>query len=359
MSVHAAYGLYDDDQMTGIAGIARAISGGSAVSTYVASLPATIAAWQAPGHRAPAPTTPFPSLVISIDPRLRAPYAQQFSAGADAEWRGLQFTVFFVHVHGNDLLGNLDYNPIVPGLGPGRRPGDINGIAGTSTQQNQYTSFGQTWYDGATVTVGKRWSGRLQFLASYTRSRAEDNSVDVLLGVQDPGRGRNPADPAGLPLGFDPMGDKGLSLNDRPHRFVLSGIYTGPARVEFSSIVSASSGLPYTILAGADLNGNGDATTDRARRDPASEASSLPRDTGRLPAQVSIDLRVSRRFSLASRIRLDVMLDTFNLLNRTNFTAVNNVWGPGAYPAYPLPSFGQFTAAGPPREIQLGARLVF
>ena len=359
VSVRAAYGLYYDDQMTGISGVAKAISGGAAVRTYVANLPATIAAWRTPGHDAPAPATPFPSLVVSIDPRLKAPYAQQFSTGVDAEWRGLRWSAFFVHVRGNHLLAQLDYNPLVPSLGPGRRPGDVNGIAGTSTGQNQYTSFGRTWYDGATVSVVNRWSGRLQFRASYTRSRAEDNSIDVLLGVQDPGRGRNPADPSGPPLGFDPMGDKGLSGNDRPDRFVFGGTFVLPAQVECSSIVSAGSGSPYTMLAGSDLNGNGDATTDRARRDPASEASSVGRNTGRLPAQATVDVRVSRRFGLTRRIGVDVMLDVFNLLNRANFTAANNVWGPGAYPDHPLPSFGQLTAAGPPREIQLGARLVF
>ena len=36
----------------------------------------------------------------------------------------------------------------------------------------------------------------------------------------------------------------------------------------------------------------------------------------------------------------------FNVLNRTNFTDVNNVFGAGSYPANPLPTFGQFTQAG-------------
>ena len=31
----------------------------------------------------------------------------------------------------------------------------------------------------------------------------------------------------------------------------------------------------------------------------------------------------------------------------------------GAYPTDPLPTFGQFTQAGPPRQLQLGAKLSF
>jgi hypothetical protein len=49
----------------------------------------------------------------------------------------------------------------------------------------------------------------------------------------------------------------------------------------------------------------------------------------------------------------------FNLFNRTNYTDINNVFGPGAFPNQPLPTYGQFTQSGPPLQVQLAARVTF
>ena len=53
------------------------------------------------------------------------------------------------------------------------------------------------------------------------------------------------------------------------------------------------------------------------------------------------------------------MFELFNLFNRTNFTSVQNVFGAGSYPGSPLPTYGQFTQAGPPRQAQLALKVNF
>jgi hypothetical protein len=53
------------------------------------------------------------------------------------------------------------------------------------------------------------------------------------------------------------------------------------------------------------------------------------------------------------------MVDVFNLLNRVNFTEANNIFGTGAYPSAPLPAFGRFEQAAPPRQVQLAVRIKF
>jgi len=93
-SVHAAYGLFYDNQITGMAGIARVINGGDKVSTLVAGPPASVIAWRAPGRIVPRSAAPavFPSLVIAIDPGLRTPYApvlDRLRAPAAAPDRGV------------------------------------------------------------------------------------------------------------------------------------------------------------------------------------------------------------------------------------------------------------------------------
>jgi hypothetical protein len=195
-------------------------------------------------------------------------------------------------------------------------------------------------------------------------SKAEDNSTDFQSAFipQNNGQGRNPSDINGLPIGFDPNDERGPSLQDQRHRFVLSGLYVAPADVQLSAIVTFGSGRPYNILAGADLNGDGDggaASPDRARTNPADPSTSLERNAGTLPSQSNVDLRVSRRFKLAGRSNVDAIFEVFNLFNRTNYTDINNIFGTGAYPTNPVPTYGQFTQAGPPRQIQLAVKVNF
>lgn len=364
-SVHASYGIFYDNHITSVVGITETISGSSHVRTFVAGLPTSVAAWNAPGHKLPEPSTAFPSLVISIDPGLQTPYAHHLSAGIDRELRGqVSLSGSFVYARGFNQLGTIDYNPIVPSLGAGRRPEDVGGRAGTSASVLQYTSFGETWYRGLTLSLTRRFTGRYQFLASYTLSKAEDNSTDFQSAFvpQQMGKGRDASDRTGLPIGFTPDDEKGPSLQDQRHRFVLSGLYMAPGAVQVSSIVTIASGRPYNILAGADLNGDGDGGTsspDRARQTPGSEASSIGRNTGVMPRQATVDVRVSRRFRLSGKVGVEGLFEVFNLFNRTNFVEINNIFGTGAYPANRLSTFGQFTQAAAPLQAQVAAKISF
>jgi hypothetical protein len=361
-TIHGAYGLYYDSLITGVAGITKGINGRDRVRTFVAGLPTTLAAWNAPGRKLPEPTTPYPSLVISIDPGLETPYAHHLAAGVERELPGqIALSTDFIYVRGFKQPSTLDYNPLVPSLGANRRPSDINGIAGSSASVLQYTSFGETWYRGVTVAASRRFVGRHQLLVSYTLSKADDNGTDFQSEfiAQDSGRGRNPNDLDGLPIGFDPDSEKGPSVQDQRHRLVASGIYMLPKAIEVSSIVAIGSGRPYNILAGVDLNGDGDGgATDRARGTPASISTSVERNAGTLPSQATLDVRIARRFPVG-RMSVDGIFEVFNLFNRSNYTAVNNVFGTGSYPASPAPTFGQFTQAAPPRQVQVALKIGF
>ena len=52
-------------------------------------------------------------------------------------------------------------------------------------------------------------------------------------------------------------------------------------------------------------------------------------------------------------------VEAFNLTNRVNVITRNTNFGSGSYPANPLASFGQVTAVGDPRSVQLAVRLRF
>lgn len=361
-TVRAAYGLYYDNLITGISGITRGINGRDRVRTLVASLQTALAAWAAPGRKLAEPATAYPSLVISIDPGLETPYAHHVAAGVERELPGsIALATDFIYVRGFKQPSTLDYNPLVASLGTNRRPADINGVAGTSASVLQYTSFGETWYRGVTVAASRRFADRHQLMLGYTLSNAEDNGTDFQSEfiAQDSGRGRNPADLAGLPLGFDPDTEKGPSVQDQRHRFVASGIYILPRAIELSAIATVGSGRPYNILAGVDLNADGDGgATDRARGTLADITTSVHRNAGTVPAQATVDLRLARRFPIR-RTSVDTIFEVFNLFNRSNFTAVNNVFGTGPYPGSPASTFGQFMPAGAPRQVQVALKIGF
>ena len=365
-SVHASYGIFYDNHITSMSGIALGINGDTTgVRTLVAGPPTSFGAWAQPSRTLPASAVPpFPSLEISIDPGLKTPWAHHTSIGINRELRGdIRLSADYVNLRGSNQVGTIDYNPVVPSLGAGRRPEDVNGVAGTSASILQYTSWGHTWYDGFTLALNKRFNGRHQFLASYTLSKAEDESTDFQSAFvpQNNGQGRNDADATGLPIGFSAGDERGLSLQDQRHRFVLSGLYVAPKDVRVSSIITVASGRPYNILAGTDLNGDGDGGAfppDRARRDPTTQASSVERDAGTMPSGASVDVRVSREFPIG-RVKIEGLFEVFNLFNRTNYTEINNIFGVGAYPGSPLPTYGQFTQAGPPRQVQLAFKLTF
>jgi hypothetical protein len=366
-SIHGAYGIFFDNHIIGLAGITALINGRDQVRTFVAQLPNTapLAAWNAPGRRLPEPAAGYPSLKITADPGLTTPYAHHAAVGFDREL-GAAFAVSVnaVYARGFDQLGTIDYNPIIPALGAGRRPEDVGGRPGTSSSILQYTSFGETWYRGLTLSINKRFTDRYQVMASYTVSKAEDTSTDFQSAFmpQDNGRGRSPQDLTGLPIGFDADAERGPSTQDQRHRFVLSGLYVAPGDVQLSSIVTIASGRPYNVLAGADLNGDGNGGAfppDRARANPADAASSVARNIGTLPNHATVDLRVSRRFGLGGRAGVDGLFEVFNLFNRTNYTEINNIFGTGVYPTSPLPTFGQFTQAAPPRQVQLAVKINF
>ena len=86
-------------------------------------------------------------------------------------------------------------------------------------------------------------------------------------------------------------------------------------------------------------------------------APGFTRDSFRTAPNHSLDMRLSWSIKFAERRRAQVLLEAFNVFNRDNVTQVSNVYGPT--PGQPLALFGQATAYGPPRQMQLGFRLTY
>jgi hypothetical protein len=384
-SLHAAYGLYHDYNFSAVIAISDGDRPkGTGRRPYTLLGAAAAAAWAAPNHRIPEPASgqAAPN-AVGIAPDYDTPFTHQFSAGFDRELtRDIGVSVNYLGVRGRNYTATLEYNPVLgPSAAAARRVNDTPcttpsalcvaatvppgqnisalGVPRSSGQVREYKNYAQTWYDGLTIAVNKRLSKNHQFLVSYTLAKAE-NMADVYTSVPERmGNGRDPGNPTGLPLGFDPNYDRGPGTNlDIRHRLVLSGFYRAPLGFLVSAVVTAASGVPFTPGAGTDFNQNGD-TGDRARTDPANPATEVKRNSERMRGTLVANARVSKRFEFGKGTALEGIFEVFNLFDRANFTAIDGVFGPGAFPAAPRPTFGQYTTAAAPRQIQLAARFVF
>jgi hypothetical protein len=196
--------------------------------------------------------------------------------------------------------------------------------------------------------------------------------------------------PLALPAdSTNPDADWGPSATDIRHRLFLMANTPLPRGVRASLQMQYSSAPPYTITTGSDDNGD---TTFNDR--PAG----IGRNSARGASQWNVNFRLNRSFNLggilgdgpvmlgmpppppppaamqrgptggageggggpvqmvtmdgsASRYRLDLYVQVFNLFNKTNLNAfVGNQQSP---------YFAMATSAAPPRRIEVGANLSF
>ena len=85
----------------------------------------------------------------------------------------------------------------------------------------------------------------------------------------------------------------------------------------------------------------------------------IPRNAGDGSDYFTLNLRVSRAFRFGSRMRVDGLVEVFNLTDRVNPITRNTTFGAGSYPSNPVPDFNTVTAVGDPRMFQFGLRMTF
>jgi hypothetical protein len=289
----------------------------------------------------------FPSGILTnittIDPHIENSYSQQASLQIDrALTSKLSVSAGYEHLRGMHLIMSRNTNvptttnSTVFNLG---RPNP------NFANNGQFQSIGDSWYDGMSLSLNQRATQWASFRVSYTLSKSLDTSGNFFFST--------PQD------NFNIAAEKGRSDNDQRHRLTFSGTLNTPRHNSspwkdalsngwlFSYIYSYTSALPFNIQTGNDRNGDTNAN-DRPL--------GVGRNTGEgFPFQ-SLDLRLSRSFALTERCKLEAMVDGFNVLNHRNNQLPNNVFGTGTVPRS---TFGLPTAAGDPRQVQLGLRLSF
>jgi hypothetical protein len=249
-------------------------------------------------------------------------------------------------------------------------------------------SNADSWYNSLTFNLSKRFSHGIELLSSYTWSHSIDDATDLQSPLE-------PQDSRFLKL------ERSNSVNDQRHRWVTSAVFQSPgaksgegflkhfiADFTVSPIVEVSSGRPYNVITGEatrldfststgrpSVGGatsspfipgvtfgppnvclNADGTTFQVPlvSPPAGCDGNLGRNAFTSPNFFEWDMRLSRRFPLGERFKIDVIADAFNLFNRTNISAVNQLCDPLAGSTC---SAGQPTAAYDARQFQFALKV--
>ncbi len=280
--------------------------------------------------------------ITRIDPEIPASYSEQIGVQIERQLpHAASISVGYLHLRGLHLILSRNLNvprfPAaagVPNLGrPDPNWGNIS----------RYEGSGNSYYDGMTISFLKRASSWGSLRVSYTLSKTIDDAGNFFFST--PQDNNNIRD------------DRGLSDNDQRHRLVISGSLQTPEKSSqtpkalrgfaLSYIFTYASRLPFNVLLGSDRNFD---TNNNDR--PVG----VGRNTGRGFDYAALDLRLSRRFRLTEHVRLEIIADGFNLLNRANYSVPNNTFGLGRTP---LPTFGQPTQAFDPRQFQFGVKVSF
>ncbi len=349
----------------------------------------------------PSPLTPLafatvgvPIAGVFVDPELSTPYVQQYNFGLqwnfaksyllDVSYVGNKGTKLLQVITLNQPVYNRTTNTFTNPLAPSTAISANKNITG-GVQQVQTTSLSN--YNSLQVSLTRRFSNGLQFLAAYTFGK----SIDHYSGTALNELANIPGDQVNW------RSNRGRSDFNREHRFVVSGVYDLPKFKDSGEFVRAvfgnwqiagiavfQSGLPFSVVDSNDTtlinranynqNYNGDLYTsgDTSARlngyfttaafvrsafgqptfDPNRPFGNTPRNLLTGPGQKNVDVSFIKLVPFTERLRGELRAEFFNVFNFVNYANPNNNIS-GA-------NFGRIErAATGPRVIQFAFKLSF
>jgi hypothetical protein len=238
-------------------------------------------------------------------------------------------------------------------------------------------SIGTSSYHAGFGRVQKRFSEGFSLLAHYTWSRFLDDVTSTdefgsLVSYMD---------------AYNRDLDWARSGSDVPHHFVATLLYevrpftrnrylnAALANWRVGVLETVMSGPPFTVTTSANttnafpagplrplLIGDPELPSDQRTltryfntsafvNPPNLAFGNAPRSVLRGPSLMTTDLTLEKTIALNSTLKFDVRVETYNLLNRTNFLLPGSVMGAA--------DFGTISSARSARTVQLGARLSF
>jgi hypothetical protein len=194
--------------------------------------------------------------IYQVSPTLRAPMTMQSAASIERQiTKSATVAVTYLNSRGEHQLFLRNINAPLPGTytgpGTGIRPlGDTDNIY-------QYDSEGIFRQNQMIANVRISAGARLSLFGYYTLNYANSD-----LGPGGGGGGAGffsggaTSTPNFLTNQYDPMADYGRAAFDVRHRGFLGGTIAMPYAFRLSPFMLISSGMPYDITTGTDLNGD-------------------------------------------------------------------------------------------------------
>lgn len=294
----------------------------------------------------------------TVDPKLKNPYADQFSIGLERELGpNLSIGATYIYKHEKNLIGWEDRGATyeqVEMISPdnGRSYPVWNQTSGMETNDywiTQPSLFGEKFeqtYKAVLFSLTKRYSDNWQLNASLTWSRMEglNNAAHVMnqqamiwytrYYAQDPN---------------DLINARSYLNHDRTWVLKVSASYTFPWDI--------LAGVNYLYQTGRPIPTFVRVFPDQGERIILAE----PRGADRFPAWSLLDFRLQKTFTVYKTVRLSAIIDIFNLLNSNTLIGYRADNPPTIHPGYDLwnKSYHKADDIFFPRRAQVGLRLEF
>jgi hypothetical protein len=405
--VRAAYGLFYDPYYTGQGGpLQTPNSAPPFLQTPQLGFP--VASFANPfGGVNPFAGSGFaqPMTLLTLDPKLRLPYAQDWNLNVQksfgADWL---LEVGYVGTKGTKLPRFIEGNPAV--FGPGATENNVDQrrlFSGCTLGQPTPCNFASVGlisgiansnYNALEMSLKKRFSHGLSFLASYTLSKTIDDvsSFNITGSASQSVAGEN--DLAQNP--FDLAAERGSSMFDARNRLVLSYEWNLPfwkhaerwyqfalSDWQVNGITTFMSGTPFTVYDSQDVDLQGGApeisgfssnrpnlvgnpnsgprtpqewfnTAAFQRLDPVAQAGQFGNEGRNVlqgPGYQQWDFSAIKNIAIRESKTLQFRAEFFNIFNHANFRLPNN--------DISSPDFGKISEAQPGRLVQLALKFLF
>jgi hypothetical protein len=306
------------------------------------------------------PAQLFPT---DIDRTFKTPFTRSVSIGVQREIKNVLIEVDYYHRNMNHLLGIRQTNTSFASRASNRQflPPFTAGPIRT------FGPWYEGTYDGLVISFTRRFARRFSLSGNYAFADQTDNQlgIDVLPSdsfvgiapiVTETGTGRTNQNSsftrangrfvakAGSFVNGPDL-DKGPSDLSVDHTFQLNGLLELPWQFQVSGLFRAQSGYHFSQL-GAQEDPDGDGTFNTINHGPGRNAFTSP-------SFVNLDLRFTKKFNITERVRLHALFEFFNVFNRQNPAAVQQV------PNVANSPFNSVIQVLPGREGQVGLRLEF
>jgi hypothetical protein len=307
----------------------------------------------------PKPLTSLPANLLVPVPRVFGfvdnfsnPQSAQFSGTVEQQLgQGMMISVGYIRNSTWRLQRRLDRNLFTPTYNaagtpiyPTTRPNKTIGVLSVNE------SSAHSSYDGLVLTAKKRFSHSFQMQANYTYSATWDDDSNERNFSREP-----TFHITNLQL------ERAYSKQDIRHNFNVNALVKIKYGFALSGTLFARTGVPWTQTIGSDQQNDANDDNDLA----VINGVVAKRNAMRQPNFLDLGLRVQKAIRFADRKELVISADGFNVTKSPNrhfgSDAISN-YGAGAVPNATAgqPLFAPSTARfGGPRQLQLGARLVF